>query len=365
MRDSYRFIVYADIHYDRKAARCVTVEDCATIESALHRRALEGFDFTLFCGDRFLRREPEDEIKTIADRTLIGSVCSRQGCPHFHLIGNHDWVGNGMKWHTSESLRGMPNIQIMDEAKTYGFNGVLIHALPAGFHFDFDKYQIDKEKLNLFVFHDMAIGAKTEAGHVFTEGVSIGDIDLPEFSAVFAGDIHLPQKFNFSNTIGGYVGSVLQRTMADALSPRGWLEVTATRSFSGWDINLEFIPTRNLFSRYEFQVSENTRYEDCVIDETYLSDCMINIVLSGDKVEVDRVADDPRWANYRDYYNVRGIEISRNYVLAKSEKIVNLDKSNSLIDDAKIYLESGFSSTGNIDPNGILAVVEKLKQGVI
>lgn len=362
MKDKYSFIVYADIHYDRKAARCVTVDDCSSVEEALHKRAVEGeFDFTLFCGDRFLRREPEDEIKTIADRTLIKGVCFRSSCPHFHLIGNHDWVGNSRKWHTSESLRDLPNIHIMDTPKTYGFNGVLIHALPAGFQFDYSQFEVDKEKLNIFVFHDMAIGAKTEAGHVFTEGVSLGDIDLSDFSLVFAGDIHLPQKFNFTNTIGGYAGSVLQRTMADALSPRGWWEVEATRSFSGWDIDLGFVPTRNLFSRYEFEVSENTRYEDCVIDETYLTDCMVNIVLNGNKANVDRVADDLRWANYREYYNVRGIEISRNYVLEKSEKIINMDKSNSLVDDVKVYLESGFSSTGNIDQNRILSVVEKLK----
>ena len=63
-----KFIVYADIHHDEYAAKCLTLKDTLDIERQVFQRAADGqFDFMIFAGDRFLKREPRDEVKTLAD----------------------------------------------------------------------------------------------------------------------------------------------------------------------------------------------------------------------------------------------------------------------------------------------------------
>jgi DNA repair exonuclease SbcCD nuclease subunit len=219
MSDLVKFIVYADIHHASSAAsKGLILDDTITIERDVLTRAFEGgFDFTLFAGDRFFKREPEDEVKVKADRLFYELYPNYK--PHYHLIGNHDWTDNTRRWHTAESMKSMPNIYVMDQAKTYQFSdSVLIHALPADFTFDMGKYVTDPSKLNLFVFHDTVVGSYLSEDFEKTigSGIEVGSIDRSEFDMVFAGDIHIPQTFPFKNTMGGYVGAILQRTRADS-----------------------------------------------------------------------------------------------------------------------------------------------------
>ena len=70
MPDHFKFLAYSDIHYDRLAAKCITLDDCLKIEKEIQDKLQvedSPYWFSIFGGDRFLRREPEDEIKTRAD----------------------------------------------------------------------------------------------------------------------------------------------------------------------------------------------------------------------------------------------------------------------------------------------------------
>ncbi len=367
---SIKFIVYSDIHYDRLGARCVTLEDCEAVETAVHKRAVEGgFDFTLFCGDRFLKREPEDEVKTRADSVLFRAL--ELGSKQFHLIGNHDWVSKSMRWHTSQSLKAYrpdcpicllykPETSIFRDLHTGDITA--IHALPAGFAMDMNLYTIDPSVLNIFVFHDMVQGCKLDdAGKVIAgTGIRLADIDRPEFDVVFGGDIHVPQKLPFRHTIGGYVGAVMQRTRADANQERGWLEVLATKDGNKWNVEMEFSPVRQFFTHTIFDIGSAIRFEDLKLDEVQIKDTAVEVELCGEKCDVDRIAGDRRWQNYIDYYNVRSLEVLRRYKSVQKEAVVDMSMSSSVAEDLKTYLDSGFVDTGTIPKQKLTETLEGL-----
>jgi DNA repair exonuclease SbcCD nuclease subunit len=353
----FKFLIYADIHYDRLAAQCVTFDDCAEVEKAVHDRVVDGgFNFSVFLGDRFLKRNPEDEIKTRADRVLmeaLHNVRRPQSCKHFSLIGNHDWVTNSRRWHTSESLRLLDRdgrLEVMDQARTYVVPNppVLIHALPAGLAFDFSKYEINPNCFNLFVFHDMLKGSFMDDTYTmkFDSGINITDIDRPEFDMVMAGDIHVPQKFPLHNTQGGYAGAVLQRTKADADRERGWVEVSVSGEPGNFSISTEFHPTSQLFSCFVFEVGPQTQFDNLKIPDGAVDGKRIEVKLVGRKEDVDRVSEDPRWANYTDLLRARKLDLARDYVSETKNAVVDLSTSNSVTNDLALYLDSGFGSLG-------------------
>lgn len=369
-----KFVAYSDIHYSKLGARNITISDCEKVEAQVHARALEwAADFVLFCGDRFLKREPEDEVKVKADVAMIGFLEQyaqwRKNLTYFHLIGNHDWTANNKEWHTSRSLRLAQalqyNIVIMEEPKTYEVprKDILLHALPAGFEFDFSKYDIDHNKFNLFVFHDQVVGAKyDDDGKAKAQsGISLPEIDRPEFQLVLAGDIHVPQKLAFKNTHGFYLGAVLQRTMADANRPRGWSEITVSQDNGRWKTMPEFCPTRNFFTRINFDVGTDTKYEDLSFDEQLLNDCLVEIRLTGTKKDVDRIASDPKWSNYEKYYPVRGFSLVRNYKAEKDEAVVDLSAGHNILEDLELYMDSGFVAVDDNEKSKILKKVSHLK----
>jgi hypothetical protein len=365
MSDSIRFIVYADIHHASSAAsRGLVLDDTIKIERDLLVRAHEGnFDFTLFAGDRFLKREPEDEVKVRADRLFYELYPNYK--PHYHLIGNHDWTDNTRKWHTAESMKFLPNVYVMDCAQTYEYSDkVLIHALPADFDFDMSKYAIDPEKLNLFVFHDTVIGSylSEDFDKTIGSGIEVGEIDRQEFDLVFAGDIHVPQTFKLRNTIGGYVGSILQRTRGDSNRERGWVEVEATRVDGKWEFKTDFVPTRNFFTRVSFKCGPKTCFEDLRIPEEMITNQVVEVRLIGNKENVDRVAAEPRWANYEELYLARKLDIMKAYEIEQSDVVVDMSSSNSMLDDLGFYIKSGFVNLGNLQAEKLVDLVRQLNR---
>jgi len=364
MNEKIKFLAYTDIHYSKLGARCITIDDCASIEAAVHKRAREGgFDFTLFLGDRFLKREPEDETKVKADRVML-NVCEKGRMPHFHLTGNHDWTANNREWHTAQSLRYTQGFRLMDQPETFGVSGdCAIHALPAGFEFDFSKYTIDRNLLNIFVFHDMLYGSKLDDdGKVSAQsGLSMPEMDKSEFDIVIAGDIHVPQRIPFKNTQGMYLGAVLQRTMADANKSRGWTEFEATKTEAGWVVDALFVPTRNFFTRIPFNVGDTTEFSDLKFDETFLNDCLVEIKLIGEKKNVDRVANDERWSNYERLFTPRGFGVVREYRIEQDEAVIELSQGHDLMEDLGLYLDSGFVDLGIIERDRIVEKVQELK----
>lgn len=360
-----KFIAYTDIHHDRFAARCIRLNDTISIEHQIFQRAFEGgFDFTLFCGDRFLKKDPEDEVKTKADKLLRENLhfasVEHPNFQHYSLVGNHDWVASAMKWHTYGSLKDLTNMWIFDGSYyTVAHTDYCIHGLPAGFNFDMNLFQPDKEKLNIFMFHDIVKGAYSDESskHTFPEGVSITDLDRSEFNLVFAGDIHVPQRLNFKNTSGGYIGSVLQRTRADANLQRGWLEVIANKVGITWEIQTTFVPVRPFFTRAVFEVNENTTFESLNLPEGSIDDQSIEITLSGPKELVDKLQEDPRWQNYKTFENARNIDVLKGYEVKQSEVVVDMTRSTSLVDDLEAYLDSGFVDIGKLQRENLIQEV--------
>jgi DNA repair exonuclease SbcCD nuclease subunit len=375
MSETIKFSVWADIHYDRLHSNCVKLDDFESIERNILMSAFRNdYDFTLFCGDRFKKRDPEDEVKTVADRVYkdfsYNVVRGRKDMSHFHLVGNHCWTENSMRWHTSMSLGDFPKITIMESPCTYvGNKNFRIHALPSGFEFNMDYFEIDPDCFNIFVFHDMLAGSfrsdEMDPRNIFDSGISIHDIDRPEFDLVLAGDIHVPQKFKLKNVKngGGYCGAVVQLTKADANRDRGWLDITATKENGVWKTSTVFNKTRNFFTRISFNVNSETRYEDLKIDDNLVDDQLVEVKLIGDKAHVDRIADDERWSNYKNFMNVRGFDILRAYEAQKSEVSIDMTKSSTIADDLSTYLDSGFANLGTVDREKILDVFKEFSLG--
>lgn len=362
-----RFIAYGDIHHDRKAARCLTMEDTLGIEQQVHQRVAEGnFDFSVFVGDRYLKREPEDEIKVTADRALAYFLSLRPNALHYHLVGNHDWTRNNRSWHTSESLRSLSNLIVLDKPGTQPYrNGdALIHALPADAPFNESDFGSVPGVFNLLLFHGIVKGSlmSDTAARVFDNGIDISQLDRPCWDFVIGGDIHVPQKIPFVNTSGGYTGSVLQRTRSDADKPRGWIEATATWDGTKWGVVTEFHVTRNFFHREIWQVGPETQYSDIRINEAYITDQAVEVKLVGNRKDVDRVADDPRWRNYKDIMLARSIDIIREYRVENTTAIVDFSTSRGVLDDLSLYMQSGFANVGGLSPDRISAMVSKMRE---
>ena len=370
MSRSLKFAFWADIHHSYQASKCLTLEDTVKIEKSIFDYSIaNNFDFVLFGGDRFLNREPKDEVKTQTDR--IYKDFSKSGILSYHLIGNHDWTTNAMQWHTSMSIGDLPNVILMDYPNTYlgpDGKGFRIHSLPANFAFNKDFFSIDKSDLNIFVFHDILTGSyrndDRSPNNVFKDGkISLEDIDDPDFDFILAGDIHVPQRFNLKNVKGwGYVGSTLQRNRGEANHDRGWLEVEAHYNGVEWDFDVKFHKSRNFFSRYTFNVSSESTYEGISrrIPEDSVEDQLLEIKLIGSKADVDRIADNDKWSNFEDLCMARRVEIVRAYEAVKNEVSIDMTSSNSLSDDLGLYLDSGFANIGNLKSKDLFKFLKDL-----
>jgi len=239
-----------------------------------------------------------------------------------------------------------------------------VHALPADVDFDMAAYDVDPAQFNLFLFHGIVRGSlmSDRSERTFTEGIDLADIDRPEWDFVLGGDIHVPQTIPFTNTKGGYTGSTLQRDRGEADQGRGWLEITATRGADGWEIETEFVPTRNFFHRETWEVGDDTLYDTIIVNETYVVDQAVEIKLAGTRQNVDRIADDPRWSNYVDLLGARSLDIIRDYVVEQDEAVVDLSTSTGVLDDLNLYLESGFANPGTLSKDRIFDMLTKLKE---
>jgi DNA repair exonuclease SbcCD nuclease subunit len=365
---SVRFGAYGDIHHASKASRCLDLKDTLEIEKQFHARAAaQRWDFTVFVGDRYLKREPEDEVKVRADRCLAECLAMRPNMPHYHLVGNHDWTKNNRAWHTSESLRGFKNLIVIDAP--YSDPDMLepwaVHALPADVPFEKERYRVFPDKFNLFLFHGIVKGSlmSDSSDRVFDEGIDISVLDSSDWQFVIGGDIHVPQIIPFNYTKGGYTGAILQRDRSDADKPRGWLEVKAEKSISHWVVQTEFTPTRNFFHKESHNVGPTTRYDDLDIQESYIYDQAVDIKLIGSREDVDRVASDPKWGNLETFMGARSLNVIREYKVAQLESVVDFSQSRDVQDDLETYLKSGFSVTGDLSQDKIFEMVEKLRKG--
>ena len=256
----------------------------------------------------------------------------------------------------------------MDEPISYTWPNipVVIHPLPSGFNFDINRYNFsDPGLFHIFIFHEIIKGSYINNNNdmKFEHGLSLNDIDRSEFDVILGGDNHVPQMLPLKNTVGGYVGSVMQRTKADADEDRGWLEIEIPNfkySINKPEIQWNFVPVRGFFSKIEFDVDNTTNFEQLNIPEDKIKDKYLEIKLHGYKPDVDRIADDGRWKNYETLYMARKVEVIRSYVVDRDEVIVDMSEDNSILEDLNSYLDSGFSSIGNIARENIVKVVEDI-----
>jgi hypothetical protein len=103
--------------------------------------------------------------------------------------------------------------------------------------------------------------------------------------------------------------------------------------------------------------------KDLKMDRADVEDQLVEVKLVGEKMHVDRIADDPGWYKLEKEYKARKIEILRAYDAQQSEVVVDLTSSNSSMGDLELYLESAFSSVGALKKEDILGVVQKLSGG--
>jgi DNA repair exonuclease SbcCD nuclease subunit len=241
-----RLVAFSDIHFC-DTWKMVSLDDIVRVHERLTSYCTEHQpDLVLFLGDRFRARQPKDHVREAADRCLrnLSAAQARHGGVVAILVGNHDRpsesVGAG-NTHSALRVFGdvLPNVTLMDEAKTYWLKttrpplGLVfpIHALPTGFAFDRSRYDLNpgaRSCESILAFHGLLQGAVFDAaGRVETKsGISLADIDDDAWDVVLGGDVHVPQRFDLKRTVGGYVGSTLRLTEADADDARGFLDVS-------------------------------------------------------------------------------------------------------------------------------------------
>ena len=239
-----RLVAYADWHV------CTTwpflqLDDFEQVANRICQYTAEHKpDVVLFLGDRFRARQPRGEIRVVADAALrrLAYVQAEHGGLVVCLVGNHDRVSESVGAQDSyEHIRlfhdVLPNVTVIREPGTYPFSqgavDWLFHALPTGYQYDATKYQSDPSRINVFGFHGLVGGAYFDPkGAVVIENgtvVSLADLDSSAWDVVLGGDVHIPQKFRLTRTVGGYVGATLRLTEADVNDWRGFLDVSVEK----------------------------------------------------------------------------------------------------------------------------------------
>jgi DNA repair exonuclease SbcCD nuclease subunit len=221
---------YSDIHH-HEYSNGVTGADVEAVEDeflALCQK--EQVDFWVFCGDRFLSRNPQDISRRRADAALKKKAES--GIPGIVLVGNHDrWTKSPHSEHNYYNISMYPNdlkgIHIMDEISQITLlaknRAVNFYAIPAGHKAENAQFKINKNNLNICLFHDIVKGSVYTNGITAPEGVDPGYLDVPDFDIVLGGDNHQPQDLHFTNTTGYYIGAPMQHNWGDYGTKRGYL----------------------------------------------------------------------------------------------------------------------------------------------
>jgi len=242
-------LAYSDIHF-HQYANGVTIQDVVEVENQVIQIAKERDpDFIVFCGDRYLSRNPTTETMLTAMKSLWH--VANLGIEVIILVGNHD---RATKSPYSEHSFGivplfrneMPNVTVLDKlgsttVRTKSGVKVEFHAVPAGHKLGGQELPVDGDAdFRIALFHDIIRGSKYTNGMVAPEGVSPALLDREIYDLVLGGDNHQPQDLDFSNTLGLYIGAPLQHNWGDYGSERGCVYATLTDE----NVNVERIPLK-------------------------------------------------------------------------------------------------------------------------
>lgn len=235
---SIEILAYSDIHF-HQYANGITIQDVVDVENQIIKIAdTRRPDFIVFCGDRYLSRNPTTETLNAAMKSL--RRLSLLGIEIIVLVGNHD---RATKSPYSEHSFGivplfnseLANVTILDKLqakRAVAPSGTVVefHAIPAGHKLTDADLPVNSADFRIALFHDIVRGSKYTNGMVAPEGVNPSLLDRGIYNLVLGGDNHQPQDLDFTNTRGLYIGAPLQHNWGDYGSERGCVYVTLTET---------------------------------------------------------------------------------------------------------------------------------------
>lgn len=222
-----RLVSYSDLHY-HSYSNGLSLNDVGDVESEIPGivKAVSA-DMVVFCGDRFVSRNPHYDVLYKATAVLDSILNNLDGKPFIYLIGNHDQtVKNHLGSNTAEHLKlsKYPNLHIIDQRGSYTIGGVTFHAVPAETENAKAEFVMGPG-LNICLYHGMIKNAKYDTGILDTNGHDCSFLDDSRFDLVVCGDNHMHQRLDmFNNVEAWYVGATMQHKWAESGTKRGFMQ---------------------------------------------------------------------------------------------------------------------------------------------
>jgi DNA repair exonuclease SbcCD nuclease subunit len=361
-------LVFTDHHHDNQWTNGLEHADILAVEEqACDLVAVRKPHLVLFCGDRFKPHRPSDAVKVPADASLsrLAKACEQVGAHLVLLVGNHDRdtlsVSAG---HTLRVVQAFPELfpctTVIEEPATLQLSPrgveVDVHGVPA------DRCVADftfrPEAFSMLLFHDLLEGSvlDTQGKIQVRSGLRLSDVDRREFHVVLGGDNHIPQVLDFKHTKGGFVGSALGFTKADANDWRGFLYVRLTRGDAG-AVSVDW-------ERIDSVAPPIVAYETEVLDLERLlqtadppKGAIVYVEVSGASEDLAKHsnAELAKLFNRR-FPRVRHVNIVRNERISMQTRIDGLEQSSDPIQDWGVYLLSGKVDLRGLDRDRMLAL---------
>lgn len=370
-----RFLTYSDPHYSEK-----NLNDVLKVEEQIDEYFLDnGMDFILFLGDRFKSRNPSGPLRDIADGVLKRR--NDKKIPMYLLVGNHDQydkTGGTNSYGVAKMFeKEMGYITVMDKVQWYywGDDKVAISSFPSGCEYTDIFVSNNKlfpgeleEPFKILAFH--ALIKETilhlESGYRIKGGMTLKDIDRPEFDIVLGGDNHIPQMFDLEHTVGGYVGSVLQLTKADVGDSRGFLDITLEK---GEEPDVKFV--ESCAPKLIFIEDDAGKYRDwkegVPFDGSDVEGNRLTLTLEGSGNVVDELSRDKGKLEecLKEAWQAESVGIVFKRRVEFSESVEGMAESRTPEGDLRLYLDSeyGEKSVGELNKNKLYEVgVSLLKE---
>ena len=237
------------------------------------------------------------------------------------LLGNHDFTFSDqdsvnpissvldlVKDNNTYLIRGTGNNIIIDN-----FKFTLFDCFDVGreVYFNFDKEcekYIDKDKVNILLYHGIVYGAKTGLGYTFDYGLPLQSIS--KFDYAFMGDIHSLQFLGVEKY--SYAGSFLQQNFGESRS----------KGFLLWDIK-----DKDNFTNEFIEIPESTMFYDYKSLEEFENEIKTLEVYNKPKFKLtlDKELDSEKRAEIRSLLKNK-FNATEVHFIVKNEKIETLEE---------------------------------------
>lgn len=221
----------------------------------------------LFLGDLFHQRGRVATnvmnwaMKTISDHPNVGIIM---------IEGNHDNVSNSIHSESSlEVFSHLPNVDLIEETKTFTHGGDLITAVSYGEEYEDIKKYINSTHANIFIGHLGVEGAKGSGLSKLDGAFSVGDLTQGNFDLVLLGHYHKRQMLA-NNAM--YVGNPVAQDFGDEGQEKGYV------TFEVKDDRVEGLKFHKLDYPMFIKVTKDnvTQYHDL---DTLAKDNYVRVVL--------------------------------------------------------------------------------------